>query len=114
MKCLAAEAVPANEGLMRPIKLIAPPGSIVNALPPAAVAGGNVETSQRIVDVLFRALAKAAPERIAGGEFGLDVESDDRRLRSAFARAIFRTTKRSRVAPAPRRAIRAPRASIRT
>ena len=34
MKCLAAEAVPANEGLMRPIKLIAPPGSIVNALPP--------------------------------------------------------------------------------
>ena len=62
MKCLAAEAVPANEGLMRPIKLIAPEGTIVNALPPAAVAGGNVETSQRIVDVLFRALAR--PRRI--------------------------------------------------
>ena len=62
MKCLAAEAVPANEGLMRPIKLIAPAGTIVNALPPAAVAGGNVETSQRIVDVLFRALAR--PRRI--------------------------------------------------
>ena len=70
MKCLAAEAVPANEGLMRPIKLIAPPGSIVNALAPAAVAGGNVETSQRIVDVLFRALAKAAPNRIPAASSG--------------------------------------------
>jgi N-methylhydantoinase B len=62
--------VPANEGLMRPIKLIAPPGTIVNALPPAAVAGGNVETSQRIVDVLFRALAQAAPDRIAAASSG--------------------------------------------
>jgi len=70
MKCLAAEAVPANEGLMRPIKVIAPEGSIVNALPPAAVAGGNVETSQRIVDVLFRALAHAAPERIPAASSG--------------------------------------------
>ena len=70
MKCLAAEAVPANEGLMRPIKLVAPPGSIVNALAPAAVAGGNVETSQRIVDVLFRALAKAAPDRIPAASSG--------------------------------------------
>ena len=70
MKCLAAEAVPANEGLMRPIKLIAPEGSIVNARPPAAVAGGNVETSQRIVDVLFRALAKAAPDRIPAASSG--------------------------------------------
>jgi N-methylhydantoinase B len=70
MKCLAAEAVPANEGLMRPIELIAPEGSIVNALPPAAVAGGNVETSQRIVDVLFRALAEAAPDRIPAASSG--------------------------------------------
>src|SRR6202795_3776957 len=70
MKCLATDAVPANEGLMRPIKLIAPPGSIVNALAPAAVAGGNVETSQRIVDVLFRALAKAAPNRIPAASSG--------------------------------------------
>ncbi|MGO9603905.1 MAG: hydantoinase B/oxoprolinase family protein [Candidatus Binataceae bacterium] len=70
MKCLASEAVPANEGLMRPIELIAPPGSIVNALAPAAVAGGNVETSQRIVDVLFRALAKAAPDRVPAASSG--------------------------------------------
>jgi len=70
MKCLAAEAVPANEGLMRPIKLIAPEGTIVNALPPAAVAGGNVETSQRIVDVLFRAMAEAVPDRIPAASSG--------------------------------------------
>ena len=70
MKCLASEAVPPNEGLMRPITLVAPPGSIVNALPPAAVAGGNVETSQRIVDVLFRALAKAAPDRVPAASSG--------------------------------------------
>ncbi|HYK64560.1 MAG TPA: hydantoinase B/oxoprolinase family protein, partial [Patescibacteria group bacterium] len=70
MKCLAAEAIPANEGLMRPIKLIAPPGSIVNALAPAAVAGGNVETSQRIVDVLIRALARALPDRIPAASCG--------------------------------------------
>jgi len=69
-KCLAEEVVPANEGLMRPIRLVAPPGSVVNALPPAAVAGGNVETSQRIVDVLFRALAKAAPGRIPAASSG--------------------------------------------
>jgi N-methylhydantoinase B len=70
MKCIAAESVPPNEGLMRPIKLIAPPGSVVNALPPSAVAGGNVETSQRIVDVLMKALAPAAPDRIPAASSG--------------------------------------------
>ena len=70
MKCLATEDVPANDGLMRPIRLVAPEGTVVNARMPAAVAGGNVETSQRIVDVLFRALAKAAPERIPAASAG--------------------------------------------
>ncbi len=70
MKCIAAEAVPPNEGLMRPIKLIAPAGSIVNALAPAAVAGGNVETSQRIVDVLMKAMADAVPDRIPAASSG--------------------------------------------
>jgi N-methylhydantoinase B len=69
-RCLLAEDVPATAGLMRPIKLIAPAGSIVNARPPAAVAGGNVETSQRIVDVLLRALAQALPERIPAASSG--------------------------------------------
>ena len=60
-RCLLAEDVPATAGLMRPIEVIAPKGTVVNARPPAAVAGGNVETSQRIVDVLLRALAQAIP-----------------------------------------------------
>lgn len=69
-RCLLAEDVPATAGLMRPIEVIAPSGTVVNANPPAAVAGGNVETSQRIVDVLLRALAQAVPERIPAGSSG--------------------------------------------
>lgn len=69
-RCLLAEDVPATAGLMRPIEVIAPEGTIVNARPPAAVAGGNVETSQRIVDVLLRALAQAMPQRIPAGSSG--------------------------------------------
>jgi N-methylhydantoinase B len=70
LRCLLAEDAPATAGLMQPITVLAPEGSIVNALPPAAVAGGNVETSQRIVDVLLRALAQAAPERIPAASAG--------------------------------------------
>jgi N-methylhydantoinase B len=69
-RCLLAEDVPATAGLMRPIRVIAPEGTIVNARPPAAVAGGNVETSQRIVDVLLRALAQAIPDKIPAAASG--------------------------------------------
>lgn len=69
-RCLLAEDVPAAAGLMRPIRVITPDGTIVNARPPAAVAGGNVETSQRIVDVLLRALARAIPDRIPAAASG--------------------------------------------
>ena len=69
-RCLLQEDVPAAAGLMRPIEVIAPEGTIVNARPPAAVAGGNVETSQRIVDVLLRALAQAIPDRIPAAASG--------------------------------------------
>jgi N-methylhydantoinase B len=69
-RCLLADEVPATAGLMRPIQVIAPEGTIVNALSPAAVAGGNVETSQRIVDVLLRALAHAIPDRIPAAASG--------------------------------------------
>jgi N-methylhydantoinase B len=69
-RCLVAEDVPATAGLMRPIEVVAPEGTVVNARPPAAVAGGNVETSQRIVDVLLRALAQAAPGRIPAAASG--------------------------------------------
>jgi N-methylhydantoinase B len=69
-RCLLAEDVPAAAGIMRPIRVIAPQGTVVNARPPAAVAGGNVEMSQRIVDTLFRALAQAAPKRIPAASSG--------------------------------------------
>jgi len=69
-RCLLAEDVPATSGLFRPIRVITPAGTVVNAKPPAAVAGGNVETSQRMVDTLFRALAKAAPSRIPAASQG--------------------------------------------
>jgi N-methylhydantoinase B len=69
-RCLLAEDVPAAAGLMRPIEVIAPEGTIVNAQAPAAVAGGNVETSQRIVDVVLRTLAQAIPDRIPAAASG--------------------------------------------
>ena len=69
-RCLVGGEVPASAGLMEPIEVIAPRGTVVNADPPASVAGGNVETSQRIVDVLFKALAKALPDRIPAASQG--------------------------------------------
>lgn len=69
-RCLLGSDVPASAGLMLPIEVVAPAGSVVNATHPAAVAGGNVETSQRIVDVLFKALAQALPNRIPAASQG--------------------------------------------
>jgi N-methylhydantoinase B len=69
-RCLLGGEVPASAGLMQPIYVIAPAGTVVNARPPAAVAGGNVETSQRIVDLLFKALAQALPESIPAASQG--------------------------------------------
>jgi N-methylhydantoinase B len=70
LRCLLKEDAPATAGILRPLTLHAPQGSIVDARPPAAVAGGNVETSQRIVDVLLRALAAAIPERVPAASAG--------------------------------------------
>ena len=87
-RCLLAEDVPATSGLMRPIQVIAPAGTVVNARPPAAVAGGNVETSQRIVDVLLRALAQALPRADSGCGFGNHEQSHHRRNGSPHRRAL--------------------------
>jgi N-methylhydantoinase B len=62
--------IPANSGCLAPLTVIAGEGLVVNARPPAAVAGGNVETSQRIVDVLLGALAQASPERVPAASQG--------------------------------------------
>lgn len=70
LRCLLPEEAAPTAGLMRPVDLVIPEGTVVNARPPAAVAGGNVETSQRIVDVLLRAFSKILPDRIPAASSG--------------------------------------------
>jgi len=69
-RTLVGLSIPSNAGGMRPLEIIAPEGSIVNALPPGAVCGGNVETSSRIVDVLYKCLSAALPDRIPAASQG--------------------------------------------
>lgn len=59
LRLLLDPALPANSGCLDPLDLVLPEGSLVNARRPAAVAGGNVETSQRLVDVLLEAMRRA-------------------------------------------------------
>ena len=70
IRCLAGPRVPANHGAFNPIDIIAPEGTLVNPNPPSAVAAGNVETSQRIVDVILGALAEALPGFIPAASQG--------------------------------------------
>jgi N-methylhydantoinase B len=88
-RCLVSGDVPASAGLMEPIEVVAPPGTIVNARHPASVAGGNVETSQRIVDVLLKALHQALPDRIPAASQGtmnnLTIGGIDSRTGKEFA-----------------------------
>ncbi|HCC78614.1 MAG: 5-oxoprolinase [Chloroflexi bacterium GWB2_49_20] len=87
-RCLLGLDVPNNSGCLEPIQVIAPIGSVVNASRPAAVAGGNVETSQRIVDVLLGALAQACPDKIPAASQGsmnnLTIGGWDPKRRKAF------------------------------
>lgn len=62
--------LPANGGVLRPVRVLAPAGSIVAARMPVAVGAGNVEVSQRVADVCLGALAQAAPERVGGASQG--------------------------------------------
>src|SRR5215210_3776398 len=66
----ADPTIPANGGAMRPVRVIAPAGSIVAARPPAAVGAGNVEVSQRVADVCFGALAAACPRNVGAASQG--------------------------------------------
>jgi N-methylhydantoinase B len=61
VRCLTDPDVPASGGAFVPVRVLAPAGSLVNARAPAAVAAGNVETSSRIVDVVFAAFGRAVP-----------------------------------------------------
>lgn len=69
-RCLVGGDVLYNAGVARPITVVAPPGTVVNAQRPAAVAGGNVETSQRITDVVLGALGRALPDRLPAASQG--------------------------------------------
>lgn len=88
LRCLLPSGSPTTAGTLRPLRLVTPRGAVVDAEPPAAVAGGNVETSQRIVDTILRALAQAAPDRIpaasAGTMSNLTIGGVDPRTRSPF------------------------------
>src|SRR5207245_10084667 len=64
MRCLTDPDAPRNAGALRPLRVLAKEGSLVRPRPPAAVAAGNVETSQRIVDVLFLALSEPLAETV--------------------------------------------------
>lgn len=67
MKALVGPEVPPNDGCYRPFHVEVPPGTVLNADPSRPVVGGNHETSQRVVDAIFRALAPVLPDRVSAG-----------------------------------------------
>ncbi len=69
-RCLLPEDLPTNDGCFKPLEVITKKGTVVDALFPSAVVGGNVETSQRIVDVVLGALSKAIPDVIPAASQG--------------------------------------------
>jgi len=69
-RSLVSTDIPTNAGCMRPIRVLTQKGTIVDANFPAAVAGGNVELSQRIVDVVLGALSQAVPDKIPAASQG--------------------------------------------
>ena len=89
VRCVTDPEIPPNAGCYRPVEIRAPGGTVVNADPPAAVVGGNLEVSQRVVDVLFGALATAVPEQVAAAGQGtmnsLTLGGTDPRSGEAFA-----------------------------
>ena len=69
VRAITDPEIPPNHGCYEPVSVSAPDGSVLNPRPPAAVVGGNVETSQRVMDVTLAALAEAVPDAVpAGGQ----------------------------------------------
>ncbi len=68
--CVGPDELPPNAGVLDAVEIVTRPGSVVDAQEPAAVAAGNVETSQRLVDVILQALAQLLPERIPASSYG--------------------------------------------
>lgn len=88
-RAIVPHPIPSNHGTLIPVEVVAPEGTLVNARPPAAVAGGNVETSQRITDVILGALGRAIPDKIPAASSGtmnnLTLGGRDPRTGSDFA-----------------------------
>ena len=70
LRSVCDPTIPSNGGAMRPVQVVAPPGSVVAAVAPAAVGAGNVEVSQRVADVCLGALAGAVPDRVGAASQG--------------------------------------------
>ena len=70
IRSVADPTIPANGGALRPVRVIAPPGTLVAAVLPVAVGAGNVEVSQRVADVCLGALAQAVPDRVGAASQG--------------------------------------------
>ncbi|MFW6141732.1 MAG: hydantoinase B/oxoprolinase family protein [Candidatus Saliniplasma sp.] len=70
LRCLLPEDVPVNQGCYRPLSISIPKGCVLNPKPPAAVSSGNVETSQRVVELIFRALQDIFPDKICAESQG--------------------------------------------
>ncbi|MDB9250775.1 hydantoinase B/oxoprolinase family protein [Halorubrum ezzemoulense] len=70
VRCITDPEIPPNYGSYADITVTAPQGTVVNPTPPASVVGGNVETSQRLTDVVFAAFAETAPERVPAASQG--------------------------------------------
>jgi len=70
LRSVTDPTIPANGGAFRPVRVVAPPGTVVAARPPSAVGAGNVEVSQRVADVCLGALAQALPARVPGAGQG--------------------------------------------
>ncbi|MUV49322.1 hydantoinase B/oxoprolinase family protein [Haloarcula sp. CBA1122] len=69
VRAITDPEIPPNHGCYEPVSVSVPEGSILDPKPPAAVVGGNVETSQRVMDVTLAALAEAVPDKVpAGGQ----------------------------------------------
>jgi N-methylhydantoinase B len=70
LKVVTDPSIPANAGAFRPIEIRIPEGSVLSARPPAAVCAGNTETTQRVADVVLRAMAHCAPDRVPAASQG--------------------------------------------
>lgn len=89
VRCIAGPDVPVNSGTFAPVEVIVPKGSFLDAEPPHAVAAGNVETSQQVVDAVLRALSRAMPDLIPAASQGtmnnVTVGGNDRERNRPFA-----------------------------